>query len=199
VREGPERTSPAVEARAAREGAGISGGDETGVRANGHPGRGYARLGQTPVPDVSGEHFRVNGASATTNRGDVRSRTDTRTWTTAVSRVFLGRLRRGARKQTFLSLDRHTVHEAGAVADGVQAHAERIAVFLLPRRAPGRDADGYLSKDLEGRVHAERLPDTREEWESTLRGFMHEWGRLRAHVRRYFQHPEVQYAAATPT
>src|SRR6266571_3598783 len=46
VRQWLEETYPAVEARAAAEGATIHWCDETGVAADEHPGTGYARQGQ---------------------------------------------------------------------------------------------------------------------------------------------------------
>ena len=54
VREWLDSTYPEIEARAAREGADIHWGDETGLSSNAHPGRGYARVGQTPELPVSG-------------------------------------------------------------------------------------------------------------------------------------------------
>ncbi|HEY7159191.1 MAG TPA: winged helix-turn-helix domain-containing protein, partial [Gemmataceae bacterium] len=59
VRQWLEKTYPAIKRRAAHVGAEIHWGDETGVGANEHPGRGYARVGQTPEMKVSGERFRV--------------------------------------------------------------------------------------------------------------------------------------------
>jgi transposase len=197
VREWLEKTYPAVKARAAREGAEIHWCDEMGAGANEHPGRGYARVGQTPVMDVSGGRFRVNLVSTITNGGKVRFMTYTSTLTAAVFLVFLSRLVRGARKKIFLILDRHPAHEAEAVAEWVQQHTGRIELFWLPRRAPELNAGEYLNNDLKGQVNAEHLPDTRQELESNFQRFMNKLKELPAHVRSYFQHPKVQYAAAT--
>jgi transposase len=188
-------TYPLIEARAAREGAEVHWCDETGASANEHPGRGYARAGRPPELKVSGERFRVNLVSTITNQGKVRFMTYTSTLTAAVFLAFLGRLLRGARKKVFLILDRHPAHEAQAVADWVEQRGERIELFWLPRRAPELNPDEYLNNDLKGQVNAERLPDTRAELESNFQRFMNKLKNLRAHVRSYFQHPKVQYAA----
>jgi len=189
-------TYPVIEARAAREGAEIHWCDETGAGPNDYPGRGYARVGRPPEVQVSGGRFRVNLASAITNAGKVRFMTYTRTLTAAVFLSFLERLVRGARKKVFLILDRHPAHEAQAVADWVAGRPERIELFFLPSHAPELNPDEYLNNDLKGRVNAEHLPDTSQELESNFQRFM-EWLKgLPAHVRSYFQHPKVQYAAA---
>jgi transposase len=197
VQEWLDKTYPAIKRRAAREGAEIHWGDETGVSANEHPGRGYARVGQAAEMKVSGERFRVNMVSTITNGGKVRFMTYTSTLTAAVFVLFLQRLLRGARKKIFLILDRHPAHEAAAVAAWVSQQGGRIELFWLPRRSPERNPDEYLNNDLKGQVNAEHLPETKAELESNLQRFMNKLMELPGHVKRYFQHPEVQYAAAT--
>ena len=196
VREWLTKTYPAIEARAAREGAEIHWCDETGVSANEHPGRGYARVGATPELPVSGERFRVNMVSTVTNQGKVRFMTYTRTLTAAVFLAFLRLLLRGARKKVFLILDRHPAHEAEAVAEWVGQHPGRIELFWLPRRAPELNPGEYLNNELKGQVSAGRLPDTKQELESNFQRFMNTLKELPRHVMSYFQHPKVQYAAA---
>jgi transposase len=189
-------TYPVIEARAAREGAEIHWGDETGAGPDDYPGRGYARVGRPPELRVPAGRFRVNLVSAITNGGKVRFMTYTGTLTAAVFLVFLGRLVRGARKKVFLILDRHPAHEARAVADWVAQHQERIELFFLPSHAPELNPDEYLNNDLKGRLNEERLPDTSQELRSNFQRFMEWLQDLPAHVRSYFQHPKVQYAAA---
>jgi transposase len=186
---------PLLRDRAAREGAEIHWCDETGAGANEPPGRGYARRGTTPSLEVSGERFRVNLVSTITNQGKVRFMTYTSTLTAAVFLRFLEQLLRGARKKIFLILDRHPAHEAAAVAEWVAQHEGRLELFWLPRRAPELNADEYLNNDLKGQVNAAHMPDTRQELESNFRRFMQTLKELPSHVKSYFQHPKVQYAA----
>jgi transposase len=196
VRAWLHETYPALAARAAREGAEIHWCDETGVGANEHPGRGYARVGQAPTIQVSAERFRVNQVSSITSGGKVRFMTYTRTLTSGVFLAFLGRLLRGARRKIILIVDRHPAHEAAAVADWVAAQGGRIELVFLPRRAGELNPDEYLNNDLKGQVNARRLPDTSKELESNMQSFMTKLKGLPAHVMSYFQHPQVQYAAA---
>lgn len=197
IRRWLEFTYPIVEYRAARAGAEILWCDETGAGANDHPGRGYARVGQPPELEVSGERFRVNLVSAISNGGKVRFMTYRSTLTAAVFLTFLERLLRGARTKIVLILDRHPAHEAQAVADWVAEHAERIELVWLPRRAPELNPGEYLNNEVKGQVNAERLPDTPQELESNFQRFMNRLQEWPAHVKRYFQHPKVQYAAAS--
>lgn len=196
VRRWLRQTYPAIRARAAREGAEIHWCDETGVGANDYRGGGYSRVGRTPQLEVSGERFRVNMASTITNEGKVRFMTYTSTLTAAVFLQFLSQLLRGARKKVFLILDRHPAHEAEAVARWVRQRQEKIELFFLPRRAPELNPDEYLNNDLKGEVNAQRLPGTKRELESNIQGFMSQLKRLASHVKSYFLHPKVQYAAA---
>lgn len=196
VRRWLRQTYPAIKARAAREGAEIHWCDETGVGANDHRGGGYSRVGQTPELPVSGDRFRVNMASTITNEGKARFMTYASTLTAAVFLSFLGQLLREARKKVFLILDRHPAHEAEAVAEWVRQRQEKIELFFLPRRAPELNPDEYLNNDLKGVVNAQRLPDTKRELESNIQGFMSELKRLTGHVKSYFLHPKVRYAAA---
>jgi hypothetical protein len=53
--------------------------------------------------------------------------------------------------------------------------------------------------DLKGRVNAEHLPETSAELESNFQRFSNHWKHQPAPVKSYFQHPNVQYAAAMPT
>jgi transposase len=156
-------------------------------------------VGQAAELAVSGERFRVNQIATVTNQGKVRFMTYTSTLTAAVFLVFLVRLLRGARKKIFLIVDRHPAHEAEAVAAWVHQHQDRIELFFLPRRAPELNPGEYLNNDLKGQVNAEHLPDTKKELESNFQRFMNKLKELPAHVKSYFQHPKVQYAAATTT
>jgi transposase len=196
VRRWLRRTYPAIAQRAAREGAEVHWGDETGAGPDDYPGRGYARVGRPPELGVSGGRYRVNLVSAITAGGKVHFMTYTSTLTAAVFLVFLERLVRGARKKVFLILDRHTAHVAQAVADWVADHREHIELFFLPCHAPELNPDEYLNNDLKGRLNEEGLPDTKQELRSHFERFM-EWLKgLPAHVRSYFEHPKVQYAGA---
>ena len=196
VRAWLRQTYPAIEARADQEGAEIHWGDETGVAADEHPGRGYARAGQAVTAEVPDRHVRVNLISTVTNQGAVRFMTYYGAMTAALFLVFLGQLLRGAPRKIFLIVDRLKAHEAAEVEAWVAAHREQIELFYMPRRAPELNADEYLNNDLKGTVNAEGLPHDKGELRTSVQAFMRKLARLPEHVMNYFQHPCVQYAAA---
>jgi DDE superfamily endonuclease/Winged helix-turn helix len=196
VRQWPEETYPAIEKRAAEEGAEIYSCDETGANADEHPGYGYARKGQPARVEVPDPHIRMNQVSAISNTGEVRFMTYSRTMNAALFLVFLGRLLRSTTGKLFPIVDRLQAHQTPAVKAWVAAHSDRLEVFPLPRRAPERNPDEYLNNDLKGQVNAEGLPDSEQDLRSRIQGFMRKLLHFPQRVRSYFQHPFARYAAA---
>lgn len=197
VRQWLEETYPAIEKRAAEEDAEIHWCDETGAAAAEYPGKGYAREGQQATKEVPNIHIRMNLISTITNEGAVHFMTYKETMTAALFITFLSRLLRSTSKKVFLILDRLPAHVAAKVEAWVAVRPERIELFLLPRYAPELNADEYLNSDLKGSMNAAGLPHDKPELRSRIQEFMRKLLHLPEHVMRYFQHPCVQYAAAT--
>jgi transposase len=196
VRAWVDSTYPEIEARAAREGAESHWGDETGLTGNDHPGRGYARVGQTPELPVSGDKARVNLLSTVTNDGERHFQVYTVMMTAALLVGFLERLVAGAARKVFLIVDPLPAHVAAAVQDWVGAHEDQIELFTLPVKTPERNPVEYLNNDLKGNVYATGLPKDRQEMHAKLETFMHNLADLPERIRSYFRHPMTQYAAA---
>jgi transposase len=196
VQEWLEETYPAIETRAAQEGAAIHWCDEVGVAADEQPAQGYAPEGEPAILDVPDRHVRANQISTITTEGKVHFMTYTQTMTAALFLVFLGRLLRSTTGKVFLIIDRLRAHKTPAVTAWLAAHRDRIEVFYLPRYAPELNADEYLNNDLKGTVNAAGLPHNKGEVRSRIQGFMRKLLHLPEHVMSYFQHPSVQYAAA---
>lgn len=196
VRRWLEETYPAIEARAAAEAATIYWADEVGVAADQQPARGYAPRGEPATEEVPGPHIRASQISAISNRGDVRFMTYTETMNAARFLVFLGRLLRGTTGKIYLIVDRLQAHLTPEVQAWVAARPERLEVFYLPSHAPELNPDEYLNHDLKEGVHAQGLPEDKAEERWRIQEFMGHLLHLPEHVRSYFQHPSVQYAAA---
>jgi transposase len=197
VRQWLEKTDPAIEKRAEEEGAEIHWCDETGVAADEHPRSGYAREGHPATMEVPDKHIRRNMISAISNEGTVRFMTYKGTLDAALFLVFLGRLLRTSTRKIFLIVDRLRAHEKDTVMNWVEARKDRIEVFYLPRRAPELNADEYLNNDLKENVNEAGLPDSKEDLRSRIQHFMRKLFHWPEHVRNYFLHPCVQYAAGT--
>jgi transposase len=189
-------TYPLIEARAQQEGAEIFWGDETGVAADEHAHVGYARKGEPATMPVPDSHIRINVISAISNGGALRFMTYTQTMNAALFIVFLGRLLRTTTRKLFLIVDRLPAHEAAKVDVWAETHEDRLELFYLPGRAPERNPDEYLNNDLKGNVHEEALPDSRQELRSQLQRWLRRLFHWPERVVSYFQHPDVQYAAA---
>jgi transposase len=195
VRHWLEEAYPALENRAKKEGAEIHWCDETGVAADEHPRYGYAREGHPARIEVPDRHIRMNLISAISSAGTVRFMTYKGSMNAALFVVFLGRLLRTTARKIFLIVDRLRAHETDTVRNWVAARKDRIEVLPLPRRAPERNPDEYLNNDLKGNVNEAGLPESKEELRSRIRSFMRRLFHWPEHVRSYFQHPCVQYAA----
>jgi transposase len=195
IREWLEVTYPAIEERAAREDAEIHWCDETGAAADAQSWKGYSHRGQPAPIEVPDPHIRMNQISTITNEGAVHFMTYKETMTAARLITFLEGLLRETTRKVFLIVDRLRAHEAKAVEDWVAERSDRIELFFLPRYAPELNADEYLNNDLKGSINAVGLPGNKEELRSRMERFMSKLLHLPEYVRRYFQHPCVQYAA----
>ena len=100
-------------------------------------------------------------------------------------------------RKIFLIVDRLRAHEAKKVEAWAAEHRDRIELFFLPRYAPERNADEYLNNDMKGSINATGLPGSQEGLRRRIQGFMIKLRHLPEHVRQYFQHPCVKYAAGT--
>jgi transposase len=196
IRQWLEETYPAIEQRAAKEGAEIHWCDETGVGADEHPACGYAPEGEPVTVDVPDPHIRMNQIATITNEGTVRFMTYARTMNATLFLIFLGRLLRSTTGKVFVIADRLRAHATPAVAEWVAAHRDRIELFYLPRYAPELNATEYLNNDLKGQVNAAGLPGNKGELRSRMQEFMNKLRWLPGHVRNYFKHPCMRYAMA---
>lgn len=195
VRKWLEETYPAIESQAKKEGARIFWCDETGSAADEHPGRGYAREGERATMEVPKPHIHMNQISAISNTGAVRFMTYARTMNAALFVVFLDRLLRCTTGKVYLIVDRLKAHDTAAVTAWVKAHQDRLALFSLPASVPELNADEYLNNDLKGQINDQGLPNSKGELRSRIQGFMRRLLHLPEHVKSYFRHPCVQYAA----
>lgn len=196
VRKWLEKEYPAIERRAAKEGAEIHWCDETGIAADQQLGYGYAREGERATVEVPDRHVRVNMISTINASGKLHFMTYMKTLTGALFLVFLERLLRSTTGKIFLVVDRLKAHESAAVSEWLARHRDRIELFALPRYSPELNPVEYLNNDVKGTVTREHLPDTRAELRSQLQGFMRHLQHLGEQVASFFMHPQVQYATA---
>jgi transposase len=196
VRQWLEETYPDIERQAEEEDAVILWTDESGVDADHHPRTGYAPKGERATMEVPHSHIRRSVISAVGNHGECHFMTYTGTLNATLFILFLEGLLTETTKKIYLMTDRLSAHDCKEVWDWVDQHADRIDMFLLPRRSPELNPDEYLNNDLKGNVHRASLPNNKEELADRIHAFLLKLLELPGHVMSYFRHPCVQYAAA---
>lgn len=100
-----------------------------------------------------------------------------------------------AGRKVFLILDNLRVHHGKEVKKWLEEHRERIKVFHLPFYSPELNPDEYLNGTLKNKVHSGRPTRNQDDLEKKTRSFMRALLRHPEHVRSYFKHPKVAYAA----
>jgi transposase len=191
-----EHDYPAIAARAQAEGAEIHWGDETAIEQKGQREKGYAPPGQPPVLRKPAKKLRLHLISTVTNLGLVRFMIYEEPLTAAVLIVFLSRLLQGQPKKIFLILDNLRVHRSRKVQQWLETHRERIEVFYLPAYSPELNPDELLNSDLKGGLHSGLPAKTKAELKRKARVHLYRLQKRPEHIRRYFRHPKVAYAAA---
>lgn len=186
---------PEIEYRAKKEKAEIYWGDETGVQSDANRLRGYSPVGQTPVVRFTAKRNRVNMISAITNEGKVRFMMYRETMTSTLLIKYMSRLVKDAGRKVFLILDNLRVHHSKQVRKWLVDNKEEIEVFYLPSYSPERNPDEYLNGNLKTKVHSGQLARSQKSLESKVRTFMQKLLKRSDHVKKYFQHPLIAYAA----
>lgn len=195
VRRWLESEYPRIRAAAKQAGAAIHWGDAMGLRSDHQTGTSYGRKGQTPVIPGTGQRFRCNVLSTITNRGALAFMVFHEALTVPVFLRFLRRLLRQVQRPVFLIVDRHPVHRAQTVQRWVAQRPARLRVFFLPAYSPELNPDEYLNQDVKSNALGRQRPRDRAELMTSVRSRLRSTQRQPAIVRRYFQAPDVQYAA----
>jgi len=195
VRRWLEEEYPAIRAEAKRRGAEIHWGDEMGLRSDHQAGRSYGRRGQTPVIPGTGQRFRCNVLSTLTNRGQLAFMVFRDKFNGAVFLRFLRRLLRHTARPVFLIVDRHPVHRSALVQKWLEDHRQEIRLFFLPGYSPELNPDEYLNQDVKTNAVGRQRPHNQDLMIRSVRSYLRSTQRRPELVRRYFDAPEVQYAA----
>jgi transposase len=186
---------PKITRKARQEKAEIYWGDETGIQNEANRARGYAPRGKTPTIRVSAKKERLNMISAINNEGKVRFMMYKESMTSDRLITFMTRLIKDAARKVYLILDNLRVHHSKKVAEWLDARKETIQVFYLPAYSPEYNPDEYLNGDLKGRVHSGLQARSEKDLKHKTESFMRMLVKRPHHVRKYFEHPSVAYAA----
>jgi len=186
---------PRIKKRAVAQGAEIHWGDETSLSTSDARGRGYAPKGKTPVRTILSQRKSVSFLSTITNAGTLRFMVLKKPIDAPTLLRFLRRLCRDAGRKIIVILDNLSVHKARDVRAWVADHADEIELCYLPSYAPELNPDEYLNGDLKLSV-AKRVPARdRAALLSTATARLRSLQQQPERVKKFFQHPRVQYAA----
>lgn len=190
-----ETVYPQIRSRAKQEKAEIHWGDETGIQNDAYNAKGFAPKGKTPVVRINATKSRVNMISSITNQGKVRFMLYRETMTSQVLIKFMSRLIKDADRKVFLILDNLRVHHSKAVKAWLADNKEQIEVFYLPSYSPELNPDEYLNGDLKQNIRSGLPARTEKELTKKTRSFMRKLQNRPQHVRNYFKHSKIVYAA----
>lgn len=186
---------PQIQARAKQDKAEIHWGDETGVQNDAYNARGFAPKGKTPVVRINATKSRINMISSITNRGKVRFMLYRETMTAQVLIKFMSRLIKDADRKVFLILDNLRVHHSKTVKAWLEDNKDQIEVFYLPSYSPELNPDEYLNGDLKQSIRSGLPARSEKDLAKKTRSFMRKLQNRPNHVRNYFRHPKISYAA----
>ena len=190
-------TFPAIQQRAAKEGAEIQWGDEAGLRSDDYGGRGYSLIGHTPeIRPSKRKRERVNYIASMSNQGSVRFMLYVCTFTAEVLLRFLKRLIKSHSGKLFWIVDRHPVHRDHQVKDWLEKHSAQIEVFELPSYSPELNPVEYLNGGVKQGVHDKPPTRNLNQLKRRVLSEIRKLQKLPARIKSYFQHPSVAYAAS---
>jgi transposase len=190
-----DRDYPVIASRAKQEKAEIHWGDETGIQTGANRVRGFAPKGETPIIRLVAKKSHVSMISAITNQGKVRFMMYRDAMNAELLIKFMTRLTKDAGRKVFLILDNLRVHHSKNTQKWLEEHKEQIEVFYLSSYSPELNPDEYLNGNLKNNVHSGPPIRNLEDLEKKTRSFMRTLVKRPAHVRSYFSHPKVAYAA----
>jgi transposase len=173
----------------------IHWGDETSVQTGANRVRGFAPKGETPIIRMVAKKSHIGMISAITNNGKVRFMMYRDAMNSELLIKFMTRLIKDARRKVFLILDNLRVHHGKEVKRWLEEHREQIEVFHLPSYSPELNPDEYLNGNLKTKVHSGTPVRNQGDLEKKTRSFMRTLLKRPDHVRSFFKHRKVAYAA----
>jgi transposase len=196
VKQWLEVDHPAIEAKAAQEGALILWCDETGVSNQANVCRGYAPRGFTPEIVATAKRHTRSVISAISNRGDMRWMVYKGGIKVPLLLSFLARLVKSMKgRKVHLIWDNLRVHHGKEVKSWLSTRTEEIEANHLPPYSPQIQPDERLNRSLKGELS--RLPVPRDDAGafSLIKSRLAAMQRNRTRVASFFSGPLVAYAA----
>ena len=190
-----ETEYPEIAAKAKREKAEIHWGDETGIQNDAYNARGFSPKGKAPVVRLNAKKSRINMISSITNQGKVRFMLYREKMSSPVLIKFMSLLIKDCKRKIYLILDNLKVHHSIKVSNWLETKREKIEVFYLPPYAPQYNPDEYLNGGLKNHIRSGLIARSQDDITKKTRSFMKTLQHRPHHVKSYFEHPYIAYAA----
>lgn len=116
-------------------------------------------------------------------------------WGDSMCQIFRTGCYIGSGRKVFLFLDNLRVHHSKMVNDWLLENKDQIEVFYIPSYSPELNPDEYLNGDLKHCIRSGIPPRSEKELTKKTRSFMRKLQNRPQHVRNYFRHPKIAYAA----
>jgi transposase len=195
VKKWMEEEYPTIKKKAKSENAEIHWGDETGIKNSTQHGRSYAPMGKTPIRRTMGKRLSTNMISSITNQGKVEFMIYSGTMNADRFLKFLRQLIKNRERKIYLILDNLKVHHSKIVKKWVKKNERTIELFFLPSYSPEKNPDEYLNCDLKYGVSEKPAPRNEDKLKSIVNQHMTMLQNNSKRVKKYFNHPEIRYAA----
>lgn len=190
-----EEVYPAIKARAAKEGADIHWGDETGLRSDDVRGRSYSPKGRTPVIRVNQNRHSCSVMSTVTNKGKMRWMVFGGAMNSKRFIDFLRRLIKGEKRKLFLVLDNLRVHHSKPVKEWVKKNSEAIELFFLPSYSPELNPVELANADLKQAVTKREPARKKGRLEKVVSSHLRSLQATPNRIIKFFHKDTVHYAA----
>lgn len=190
-----DRTFPGLRAKARRIGAVIYFVDEASVRSDAHRGTTWAKVGQTPEVEDSGDRFSIRLISAVSPRGDMKFMTFTGRMNASRFIDFVKNLHTDTGRPIIVIADNASYHTSGLVKQYVKQSRGQVTVASLPRYSPELNPDEQVWNHAKARL-GKLFVATKQEFEDALFSIMMSIQKSIDLLLSFFQLPDTQYAAA---
>lgn len=188
-----EETFPAIQRRAAREGAKIYFADEAACRTDHHGGATWAPVGQTPVVGHVGKRERIGMISAVSMRGEMHWMVHEESMNSALFTAYLEYLIQDIEGKVFLIADRARYHTSKETAAWLKEHEDRIELFFLPPYSPDLNPDEWVWKNVKHDSIYRVVPQKPGQLFAIASKALHALWRTPEKIRGFFADPNLAY------
>ena len=190
-----DKEYPAIKSSAAKEGADIHWGDETGMRSDHQAGTSYAPKGKTPVVKKTGKRFRINMISSLTNKGELAFMIYKTSFSSEVFIRFMEQLIKDRERKVYLIVGRHSAHKTKKVKAWLEEHKSQIAMHYLPAYSPKLNLDELVNQDLKTNIIGKKRTLNADQMSDNVSQFLRSRQKDKEQVKKYFHGNYVRYAA----